>query len=297
MDFYKKIIRSKKMRFKILSALRFIPDKMMLKMQYRIKLGRRLDLVNPKRYTEKVQLYKLNYRNPVMQQCADKYAVRKYVEDRGLSHILNTLYAVYDSPEKIQIDDLPKSFVLKLSNGSGTNLIVDDKQEIDIATIRKKFKDYQAQSSSYAGREWVYMTEKEPVIIAEQLLRDSSNPTGSLRDYKILCFNGEPHYIICVDGRYTDQYCHVVYDTNWVKQDVIIGESSAAANYDQPDTLDEMLEYARKLSDIFPAARVDFYSIDGKVYFGEITFFPWSGYMSFTPDEFDFELGKHFDIT
>jgi hypothetical protein len=296
MNSYKKIFRSKKLRFKILSALRFIPDKPMLKLQYRIKCGRKLNLKHPTRYTEKIQWYKLYYRDPVMQQCADKYLVREYVKSKGLEHILNDLYAVFETPEDICFDNLPDQFVLKLSNGSSTNLLVKDKHSLDLDQVKAQFRDFYAQSGASAGREWVYKTDRKPVIVAEQYLEDPANVNGSLRDYKILCFDGKPTYIICVDGRYTDQYCHVVYDTDWAKQDVIIGESSAAANYDRPEKLDEMLEIASILSKDFPAARIDLYCIQGKIYFGEITFFPWSGYMSFTPDSFDVELGNYFEL-
>lgn len=294
MDFYKKIIKSKKLRFKIISLFGFLPDKTMLKLQYRIKCGRKLDLKTPKRYTEKIQWYKLFYRNPVMQQCADKYLVRKYVESKGLKHTLNELYAVFETPQDIDFDVLPSKFVLKLSNGSSTNLLVKDKSALDLDETKKKFDDFLKQSGTSAGREWVYKNNASPVIVAEKLLENPMDPNSDIRDYKILCFNGKPEYIICVDGRYTDHYCHVVYDTDWMKQNVVIGDSSAEAEYERPETLDEMLECAATLSEEFPAARVDFYSISGKIYFGEITFFPWSGYMKFTPDDFDLMLGEKF---
>jgi len=294
MQLYQKIIPSKRMRFKILSLLRFIPDEPMLKFQYRVKNGRKLELNAPQRYMEKIQWYKLYYRDPIMQQCADKYTVREYIHSKGLGYILNDLYAVFSSPEELCFDQLPEQFILKLSNGSSTNLVIQDKKAHDLRKVQQKFRDFYAQSASNAGREWVYSTENQPVIVAEQLLEDDTNPDRTLRDYKILCFNGKPEYIICVDGRYTDHYCHVIYDTKWNKQDVVIGHSSAAANYPKPDTLDEMLDIARILSEDFPFVRVDLYSIKGKVFFGELTFFPWSGYMQFTPDSFDFALGKKF---
>lgn len=293
MDFYKKIFKSKNLRFRILSALRFVPDKPMLRLQYRIKCGRPLNLKDPKRYTEKIQWYKLFYRDPVMQQCADKYQVRKYVEDHGLGHILNELYDVFETPEDIRLDHLPDQFVLKLSNGSGTNLLCRDKSELNLPEVQQKFRDYLVQSGSSAGREWVYKSDKK-VIVAEKLLEDPLRPGQDLRDYKILCFNGQPEYIICVDGRYTDHYCHVVYDPQWNKQDVVIGQSSNSANYQKPETLEEMLEIARTLSRDFPAVRIDLYDIGGKILFGEMTYFPWSGYMHFQPDEFDFTLGEKF---
>lgn len=295
MDFYKKIFKSKNLRFRILSALRFVPDKPMLRLQYRIKCGRPLNLKDPKRYTEKIQWYKLFYRDPVMQQCADKYQVRKYVEEHGLGHILNELYDVFETPEDIRLDHLPEQFVLKLSNGSGTNLLCRNKSEMNLPEVQQKFRDYLVQSGSSAGREWVYKSDSK-VIVAEKLLEDPLRPGQDLRDYKILCFNGQPEYIICVDGRYTDHYCHVVYDPQWNKQDVVIGQSANSADYQKPDTLEEMLEIARTLSKDFPAVRIDLYDIGGQILFGEMTYFPWSGYMHFQPDEFDFVLGEKFTL-
>ena len=292
-DFYKKIFKNKNTRFKILSALRFIPDEPMLRLQYRIKCGKKLDLKNPRRYTEKLQWYKLFYRDPVMQQCADKYLVRQYVQSKGLGHILNELYDVFDKPEDIRLDHLPEKFVLKLSNGSSTNLLCRDKSGLELPEVQQKFRDFWAQSGASAGREWVYDSGSK-VIVAEKLLEDPARPGQDLRDYKILCFDGEPAYIICVDGRYTDHYCHVVYDAQWNKQNVVIGQSSNAAEYAKPETLEEMLETARILSRDFPAVRIDLYDIDGKIVFGEMTYFPWSGYMKFEPDAFDFELGEKF---
>lgn len=290
---YKKIFKNKKMRFKILSLLRFIPDKQMLILQYFIKHQRVLNLKNPKRYTEKIQWYKLNYRNALMQQCADKYTVREYVKEKGLESILNQLYGVFETPEQISFDTLPDRFIMKLSNGSSTNFVCDDKSNCSIETVQKKFKDFIAQAGSSAGREWVYKGLK-PVIVAEQLLEDPEQVNGALCDYKILCFNGKPEYIICVTGRYTNNYRHIVYDSQWRKQEVIIGESCANGEVAKPVNFDEMMRIAHILSEDFPAARVDLYSIGGKIYFGEITFFPWSGYMEFKPDEFDYELGSKF---
>lgn len=293
MDFYKKIIKSKKLRFQIISLFRFVPDRPMLKLQYRIKCGRRLNLAEPKRYTEKIQWYKLNYRDPLMQRCADKYLVRSYVEEKGLGHILNDLYAVFPSPEAITLDNLPDQFVLKLSNGSSTNLLVRNKADLNLEQVRQKFRDFFAQAGSSAGREWVYR-DGTPRIIAEQYLTDPDQPDIALPDYKILCFNGEPKYIIRVGGRYTENCCHVVYDTQWNKQEVLIAGSPSVPLTPRPDSLDQMLEIARTLSADFPAVRVDLYSIKDKLYFGELTFFPWSGYTMFEPDVFDYKLGEKF---
>ena len=258
-----------------------------------MKLGKRLNLKNPQRYMEKLQWIKLHYRDPVMQQCADKYLVRAFVESRGLGHILNELYAVYQKPEDICLADLPQEFVLKLTNGSGTNLICSDKSKLDEAKVLDEFRHFYVQSGSSAGREWVYRGAK-PVIVAEKLLRDPTSFDGSPRDYKIFCFNGKPEYIICVDGRKTEKYCHVIFDTAWKKIGVYVDDPPKDADYEKPEKLDDMLAMAAKLSKGFPHVRVDFYHIDGKIIFGEMTFFPWSGYMKFNPDSFDYKLGKMF---
>ncbi len=293
MNFYKKIIRSRKLRFKILRFLRFIPDKPTLQWQYRMKLGRKLNLKEPKRYSEKLQWLKLYYRDPVMQQCADKYTVREYIESKGLGHILNDLYAVFQSPEDITLERLPDKFVLKLSNGSGTNLICTDKNTLDIEKVRQQFRDFYAQSGTSAGREWVYTTDKKPVIIAEKLLVDSSRTDGSICDYKFLCFNGKPCYAVYDVDRFTDHRRNI-YDTAWndlrVASDCPCGETDVPC----PENLEEMLAVARTLCADFPAVRVDLYSLDGQIVFGELTFFPWSGYVQYDPDSFDFELGEKF---
>ena len=292
MNFYKKIIRSKKLRFKILAALNFLPDDLMLKIQYRIKHSRKLNIENPTRYTEKIQWYKLNYRDPVMTQCVDKYRVREYIKSKGLEHILNDLYAVFDSPEEIVFDNLPERFVLKTNNGSGTNLICKNKELYTEEQVRNMFRDFWDMCNAHVGSEWVYHDVK-PAIIAEQLLEDATQNNNDICDYKFLCFNGSPEYIVYDVDRYTDHKRNI-YDLDW--NDLHIASDCPCSDnaYAKPENLNEMLEIVRILCEDFPAVRVDLYSIEGKIYFGELTFFPWSGYVQFTPDSFDFELGEKF---
>lgn len=296
MDGYKKILKSKKLRYGILSALRFIPDKPMLKLQYRIKFGRRLDLKSPKRFTEKIQWYKLYYKNPVMPQCSDKYLVRDYIKSKGLEHILNDLYCVFDSPEDIKLAELPDKFVMKLSNGSGTNLLCRDKSKLIENEVIKEFKDFVFKVKANLGREWPYMKVK-PKIVVERLLEDETHINNAINDYKIFCYDGKPEYVICISDRYSDRCNHLVYDTSWNKVRVASEDARIDEDALKPENLDEMLEIAAKLSEDFPFARIDLYSLAGKVYFGEITFYPWSGYMEFEPAEFDFVLGEKFNLT
>lgn len=295
MDEYKRVLRNKKLRYSILSCLRFVPDEMMLKLQYRIKFGRKLDLKEPKRFTEKIQWYKLFYKNPTMPRCSDKYMVREYIKEKGLENILVDLYAVYDRPDDIRIDQLPEKFVMKLSNGSGTNLLCRDKRSLIEREVIQEFKDFVFKVKANLGREWPYL-KADSKIVVERLLEDESHINNAVNDYKIFCYDGKPEYVICISDRYSDQCNHLVYDTQWNK--IRVSSENARINEDapRPDNLQEMLKIAAKLSGDFPFARIDLYSVAGKVYFGEITFYPWSGYMEFEPDEFDFILGEKFTL-
>lgn len=292
MNGYKKIISSQKMRFAILRMLKFVPDKAMIKLQYRIKLKRKLNLKDPKRYTEKIQWYKLYYRNPVMMECVDKYGVRRYIEKKGLGNILNQLYQVVDRPEEINFDQLPDKFVIKTTNGSGTNILVKNKKTLNIAETKKKLNDFLNMAEASAGREWAYGGSSKKIIV-EELLEDNSNKDKGISDYKFLCFNGKPVYVVYDKDRFSDHKRNF-YDVNWnyvkVDSDCPCFEDSVK----KPENYEKMVEIASVLSRDFPAVRVDLYNIEGKIYFGELTFYPWSGYVQYTPDSFDFELGKYF---
>ena len=290
--FYKKIIPSKKLRFKIIKLFNFIPDKTMLKIQYFIKLKRILNLKKPIRYTEKIQWYKLNYRNPVMCKCVDKYEVRDYVSSKGLSSILNILYGVYNSFDEIDFDVLPEKFIIKTTNGSGTNYICKDKSKLDKTELAKVISQFFKEADASAGREWAY-NGGIPKVIIEQLLEDDSTHDKSICDYKFLCFNGKPEYVVYDIDRFTNHKRNI-YDTNWNDLHIESDCPCSEAVYPKPENFDEMLECARILSADFPAVRVDLYNINNKIYFGELTFFPWSGYVQYTPDSFDFELGEKF---
>ena len=292
MNGYKKIISSQKMRFAILRMLKFVPDKAMIKLQYRIKLKRKLNLKDPKRYTEKIQWYKLYYRNPVMMECVDKYGVRKYIEKKGLGNILNQLYQVVDRPEEINFDQLPDKFVIKTTNGSGTNILVKDKKTLNIAETKKKLNDFLNMAEASAGREWAYGGSSKKIIV-EELLEDNSNKDKGISDYKFLCFNGKPVYVVYDKDRFSDHKRNF-YDVNW---NYVTADSDCPCFEDsvkKPENYEKMVEIASVLSRDFPAVRVDLYNIEGKIYFGELTFYPWSGYVQYTPDSFDFELGKYF---
>lgn len=298
---YKKIIRSQKLRFAILDALSFIPDKTMLALQYYIKMGRKCDFKKPQIWTEKLQLYKMYYRNPILGQCVDKYEVRKYVEKKGLKENLVKLYQIFENAEELQVNNLPNSFVLKTTDGGGglNVILVKDKENINLDEIKSEFNTWISRfkpGKIPSGREWAYTGIKKSRIIAEELLINKENPDAGVEDFKILCFHGEPRYIIVDKDRYIDHKRNI-YDTNWNKINVSTDHEQFETPYPMPKNFSEMLRIAKVLSEDFPFVRVDLYNVEGKIYFGELTFYPWTGYVKFTPESFDKELGDLFDIS
>lgn len=291
---YKRIIRNQETRFKILHFFRFIPDKTMIKLQYRIKLGRMPNIDKPRRFTEKLQWYKLYYRNPLMTTAADKYEVRNYVKSKGLGSILNQLYAVYSNVEDIEIDSLPAKFVMKTTNGSGTNLICTNKSDLSIDKLKKHFKQWLSRDIFASGREWSYKNIK-PRIIVEELLESKDNKFHGINDYKFLCFNGKAKYIVLDVDRHIEHKRNI-YDIDWNLIDVTTDHPNIKEKVEKPESLDEMINIANKLAEDFPFVRVDLYWVNQKVYFGELTFYPWTGYVQFSPDEFDYALGEMFRL-
>lgn len=298
---YKKIIKSRSVRLKILRLLCFVPDKVMIKLQYWIKTGRKLELKNPKRFSEKLQWYKLYYKNPVMIQCVDKYDVREYVKSKGLKEILIPCLGVYDSVEDIKWDELPNQFVLKDTLGGGGIyvIIVKDKTNTDLGEIKRKLAEWTSVNSQVrdGGREWPYYSGKKHRIIIEKYI-ESDEAKGGLIDYKFFCFDGKPEWIYVLADRDLGNGVGLgVFDENFVKKAVTRNdEKPLLRDIEKPKSFEQMKRIAHQLSKDFPEARIDLYDVNGEVKFGEITFFDGSGYISFTPDKFDFVLGKHFKL-
>jgi len=293
---YKKVIKSRKIRLKILRFFNFLPDKMMLKIQYFIKHNRKLNLSPPKRFTEKIQYYKLYYRNKNMPNCVDKYNVRKYIKTKGLEDILIPLYGLYDNVNDIDFFDLPNQFVMKTTNGGGgINIIIcKNKRELNINYVKETMKNWLQPKKVSGSREWVYSNLK-PRIVVEEYLENHKQPEAGIIDYKFFCFNGVPEYVVVDIDRYTSHKRNF-YDSNWNYINVSSDTPNFGDKMKKPEGLDEMLEVASILSNDFPFVRVDLYYVNKKIYFGEMTFFPWSGYVEFIPDRFDFILGSNFEI-
>lgn len=292
MNNYKKIFRSAKTRHMILSGLRFLPDKEMIRLQYWIKMGKKLNLRKPKTYTEKIQWYKLYYRNPLMTVCADKHLVRKFLYDRGYPDLACNEYRVYDKVEDVRYEDLPDRFVIKTTNGSGTNIICKDKTEFKIDQAKDELREWLKRDCYGLGREWAYK-DITPRIIVEEFLEDKENVYDGINDYKFMCFDGRVHYIVFDADRYTNHKRNI-YDADWNYIDVGTDCEKLGDVVPKPDGLVEMKRIAEDLSKGFPFVRVDLYWINNRVYFGELTFYPWTGYVVFDPENFDTTLGEKF---
>lgn len=297
---YKKIIKSRALRIRIMQALSFVPDRTMVKIQYRLKTGRRLDLNNPKRFTEKLQWYKLYYRDPLMAQCADKYEVRRYIRQCGLESLLNELYGVYDTPDEIDFNKLPQSFVLKDTLGGGGNsvILVPDKEKLDRENACARMWNWvnEPVNKKHPGREWVYDGRKHRILVEKYIESDPGN--GGLIDYKFFCFQGTAEYLYVIADRELGRQAGMgIFHADFERLDVRrVGEKELSDNMKKPENYDRMRTLAEQIAAPFPEARVDFYNRNGKVIFGEITFFNASGYMLFEPDEFDYIMGEKFSL-
>jgi hypothetical protein len=280
-------------RVQLLKLSRLFPLKTVISWRYRLVTGHFPDLENPRKFTEKVQWYKLNYHDPRMTQCADKYCVRQYVEKKGLANILNDLYFVCDNVEDINFSELPNEFVLKTTNASSTNIFCRDKSKLNIDNVKKQVKLFMDKGTIDIAGEWAYTNIKNRIIV-ERFRSDPTTVDGSLNDCKFFCFNGKMEFFVIDSGRFS-LHCRNFYNRNGVLLDVC---SDRPVNNDGsvrvPDNLDEMVAIAERLASVFPFVRVDLYNIAGEVMFGEMTFYPWSGNVRFSPESFDYEIGNKF---
>lgn len=293
---YKKIFRSRKTRMAILKFLSFVPDKQMIELQYWVKTGHKLNLKNPKRYSEKIQWYKLYYRMPLMRKVADKATVKTYIEKCGYPEIIIPTIMVCSSIDQVTIDELPMKFVAKDTLGGGGNSVIvcRDKHDLDKQGFIETLNSWLKRTPSYRvdGREWVY-GGKHRIIIEDYLDHDSE---VGLVDYKFFCFNGRFEYLYVISNRVLGKSAELgIYDRDYNKLDAYrADEKPAYYTIPKPANFSRMIEIAEKLSKPFPYARIDLYNVKGKIYFGEITLTDGSGYMKFNPDSFDYTLGEKF---
>lgn len=264
----------------------YLTDEQFLKLQYYLSMGKHLDLENPQTFNEKLQWLKLHDRNPKYTKLVDKYEVRKYVAEKIGEDYLIPLYGVYDSYDEIDFAELPGEFVLKTNHTSGGVFIIEDKNEIDHEKLKEEVEMWLGRNYYGNHLEWPYKNVKPRIVIEERMVEESDS---ELKDYKFLCFNGEPEvmYIVSDSERIYD-----FYDMDFNRLSVKhVGENSPHP-VPKPDRFDEMVELARKLAADIPHVRVDFYNINGQIYFGELTFYNWAGNQPFEPESFDYELGQ-----
>lgn len=251
----------------------FVSQTVGTKVLYRIIMGRSLNLTQPKDINEKIQWLKLNWKHPLLAQCADKYGVREYIAEQGCSDVLNELYGVYDRVTDIPWDLLPEKFALKCTHGCGYNIICNDKAKLNRLFARIRLEWWMRSSYGRRHAEYHYISIK-PRIICERYIE---TPEAILpNDYKMYCFHGRPHFVAVATDRGTRVKWHFL-DMDWNRMDIALSEHTQGNLPVKPVCWDHMREVAVKLSQSFPFVRVDFYEENGRAVFGEMTFTPGAG--------------------
>lgn len=271
-----------------------LSDKEYLERKFECCMGKSLDLEHPQTFNEKLQWLKLYDRRPEYTIMVDKYAVKKYVSDKiGEEYIIPTL-GVWDNPDDIDFDTLPNKFVLKCNHNSGLGMcICKDKSELNIEKVKSELKKGLAQDYYITGREWPYKNVPRK-IIAEEYIEDKGKAVPE--DYKVYCINGKPLYIVVFHNRFNDseELSETVYNTSWQPQHISLDEHFKVSDIVEPvpECLDKMLEFAEMLSTNMSQSRIDFYIVNNRLYFGEITLYTASGFQKMIPESLDYELGK-----
>lgn len=272
-----------------------VPSKIWLSYYFKKKMGYPMDWKNPKTYSQKLQWLKLYDHNPLYTTMVDKYEVKKYVADLiGEEYIIPTL-GVWDKFDDIDFDSLPDRFVLKCTHDSGGLVIVKDKAKFDRDQARKLFQVALSRNPYDVSREWPYKNVK-PRIIAETYMEDEK--TAELRDYKFFSFKGQPKAMFIASDRAseTEETKFDFFDMDYNHLPFTNGHPNAKVLPEKPANFEEMKALASKLSENLPQARIDFYEVNGKTYFGEITFFHWGGTKPFEPAEWDEIFGGWIEL-
>ena len=274
--------------------LRFLPDKFYIKLYYRAVFKKKIDLENPKTFNEKLQWLKFNDRNPLYTKLVDKYEVREYIKEKIGEKYLVPIYGVWDKFDEIDFEKLPNQFVLKCTHDSGGIVICKDKSKLDLKEAKKKINKALKRNFFYIGREWPYKNVK-PRIIAEEYLQEEND--DDLYDYKFMCFNGKVKCSFICSGRNSKDGLSVdFYDINWKKMPVERKYKNSKKEFKKPKDYEQMIALSEELSKDIPFVRVDFYEVNGKIYFGELTFYPGSGFEKFNPQKYDELLGSWLEL-
>lgn len=277
-------------------GLFFLSDRDYINLYFRVNVGRKMDWENPRTLNEKLQWLKFNYRTPLQTIVSDKILVRNYVKEKIGSRFLIPIYGIWDNFDDIDFSKLPNQFVLKCNHDSGGIVVCKDKSTFNVRKARKKINKALKSNFFYVGREYQYKNIK-PRIYCEQFISDKNAVPN---DYKIYCFNGKPDVLLLCFERFKNgnhRAKYQFYDKNWNFLPFNKGdEERKPVPIERPKNLDKMFEIAKELSKDFYFSRIDFYNVNGKIYFGEITLTPNSG---FDPDikyETDLRFGNLLDI-
>lgn len=284
---YKQVVTNRELRVKFSNFLRFIPDKPYLRFVYYLKTGKRLNLKHPVGFNEKLNWLKLNDQHPEYTKLVDKYEVREVIKEKLGDGYMFPLLGVWDSYDQIDFSKLPKQFVLKCTHDSGSVKIIKDKEGINHKEFNEFFSSRLRINSFTLGREYPYKNVK-PRIIAEELMEAK----GGINDYKFFCFDGKPTIMFVATERASGDTKFDFYDMDFKHLDIVnIHPQSKVGGITKPECFDEMKRIAEKCSQGMKFVRIDLYEIDGKVYFGEYTFYHGGGFWLFKPDHWEKDLG------
>lgn len=268
----------------------YLPDSIYLKLMFNAKMGYHLNLDKPNTFSEKLQWLKIHDRKSEYTKYADKYAVREHISELIGEKYIIPLLGVYTNEKDIPWENLPCKFVIKCTHGSGMNIICKDKEVFDVGKAQIMLNKWLRKNAFYGGREWQYK-DIEPRIIIENYYENEKDE--GLQDYKVLCFNGQPELIEVHSGRFSEHGLFF-YDTNWSLTNIQQKSSPLLANKEitKPRCLDEMLKCSKIIAKDFYHMRVDWFIIDDRPLFAEMTFYDASGFDPFVDIEDDYRLGK-----
>lgn len=274
--------------------LRLLPDKIYLRIIFRLKLNKPLNLKNPVTFNEKLQWLKLYDRKPVYTMMVDKFLVKEYVKEKISSEYIIPTLGVWDHFDDIDFDSLPNQFVLKCTHDSGGVVICRDKSRFDLETAKEKIEKSLKSNYYWRGREWPYK-KVLPRIMAETYMQDGEEK--SLPVYKFFCFNGKAEIVQTIQNDKSPNETIDYFDRQWNLLDLRQNYPNSSKPLSKPIAFDKMLEISERLSQNRESfLRVDLYLVEGKIYFSEFTFFSDSGTAAFIPESWDAQLGERLKL-
>lgn len=272
-------------------------DSIFLKIEYYKMLNKKLNLKDPQTFNEKLQWLKINNRKEEYSRFVDKYEVRNLIKEKIGEEYLIPLIGIYDKYEDINFEKLPQKFVIKPTHASGNVYICKDKNKINHNVLKKELNDWLKRDYYKEHREWPYKNSSRKLIV--EMYMDDEHNNGELIDYKFFCFNGKPQFLYVSQGLSNHYTAYMDFvDMNYKKTDFYRTDYKRFKEIPpMPRNFLKMKELAEKLAESLPFIRVDFYEINNKIYFGELTFYPCAGYMMIAPSEWDKKLGDMIDIS